>query len=81
MFWLEPLLEINTPKGRVAYGPVKQEDVNDIINQQYFDDAIDHPLCLGLTEELPWFKSQQRLTFARVGIIDPIDVNDRSYRY
>ena len=76
MFWLEPLLEISTPKGRVAYGPVKAEDVNDIINLQCFEDVSDHPLCLGLTEELPWFKSQQRLTFARVGIIDPIDVDD-----
>ena len=76
MFWLEPLLEISTPKGRVAYGPVKAEDVNDIINMHCFDEAIEHPLCLGLTEELPWFKSQQRLTFARVGIIDPIDVDD-----
>ena len=76
MFWLEPLLEINTAKGRVAYGPVKPEDVNDIINQQCFDGAVEHPLCLGFTEELPWFKSQQRLTFARVGIIDPIDVDD-----
>ncbi len=76
MFWLEPLLEINTPKGRVAYGPVKPEDVSDIINQQCFNGAVEHPLCLGFTEELPWLKSQQRLTFARVGIIDPVDVND-----
>ncbi|WOH37400.1 NADH-ubiquinone oxidoreductase-F iron-sulfur binding region domain-containing protein [Thalassotalea fonticola] len=76
MFWLEPLLEVNTPKGRVAYGPVKPEDVSEIINQQCFNDIVEHPLCLGFTEELPWFKSQQRLTFARVGIIDPIDVDD-----
>ena len=76
MFWLEPLLEISTPLGRVAYGPVKPEDVNDIINQQCFTDIAEHPLCLGFTEELPWLKSQQRLTFARVGIIDPVDVQD-----
>jgi len=76
MFWLEPLLEISTPQGRVAYGPVTPKDVKDIINQQCFNDVVDHRLCLGFTEQLPWIKSQQRLTFARVGIIDPIDIND-----
>ena len=62
MFWLEPLLEISTPKGRVAYGPVAASDVSAILNQQCFDDVIEHPLCLGFTEQLPWLKSQQRLT-------------------
>ena len=76
MFWLEPLLEISTPKGRVAYGPVAASDVSAILNQQCFDDVIEHPLCLGFTEQLPWLKSQQRLTFARVGVIDPVDVED-----
>lgn len=76
MFWLEPLLEISTPKGRIAYGPVQPEEVNDIMNQHAFADVVDHPLCLGFTEDLPWLKSQQRLTFARVGIIDPVDVDD-----
>jgi len=76
MFWLEPLLEIETPQGRVAYGPVKPADVSEIINAQAFNGVTNHPLCLGLTEQIPWLKEQQRLTFARVGIIDPIDVAD-----
>jgi len=76
MFWLEPLLEVETPQGRVAYGPVKPNDVSDILSAQAFDDVTDHPLCLGLTEQIPWLKEQQRLTFARVGVIDPIDVAD-----
>ncbi len=32
--------------------------------------------ALGPTEEIPWFKGQQRLTFARVGIVDPASVAD-----
>ena len=75
MFWLEPLVEIETPLGRVAYGPVTEKDVVDIITAESLNGITDHPLCLGLTEELPWMKSQQRLTFARVGLIDPIDVD------
>jgi len=76
MFWLEPLLEIETPMGRVAYGPVQPQDVSDILNQDCFDGVSQHPLCLGLTQELAWLKSQDRLTFARVGVIDPVDVDD-----
>ena len=75
MFWLEPLVEIETPLGRVAYGPVTKTDVAEIIKPEAFNGITDHPLCLGLTEELPWMKKQQRLTFARVGLIDPIDVD------
>lgn len=76
MFWLEPLVEIETSLGRVAYGPVSESDVADIITPESFDGLTEHPLCLGLTEELPWMKNQQRLTFARVGIIDPVNVDD-----
>ncbi|MCB1427116.1 MAG: formate dehydrogenase, partial [Notoacmeibacter sp.] len=27
MVWLEPLVEVETPAGRIAYGPVAAEDV------------------------------------------------------
>ncbi|MGH9425752.1 MAG: formate dehydrogenase, partial [Terriglobia bacterium] len=27
MYWLEPLLEVVTPEGRTAYGPVTRSDV------------------------------------------------------
>jgi formate dehydrogenase iron-sulfur subunit len=76
MIWLEPLVEFETAQGRIAYGPVKPEDVSDIFQQQPFSGASNHPLCLGLTDNLPWMKKQQRLTFARVGLIDPLDIDD-----
>jgi formate dehydrogenase iron-sulfur subunit len=74
MLWLEPLVEVATPAGRVAYGPVAPEDVAGI-----FDAAVTgtrHALCLGLTSEIPYLKNQERLTFARVGVIDPQSLDE-----
>ena len=76
MLWLEPFVEIDTPDGRVAFGPVTAADVPSVF-AGLFDDGHGgsvsmHPLALGLTERIPWFARQQRLTFARVGIADPL---------
>lgn len=32
MFWLEPLVEVETPRGRVAYGPVTAEAVTGLFD-------------------------------------------------
>ena len=71
MLWLEPLVEIDTPDGRVAYGPVLEADLDSLAAALLADG--EHPLRLGRTGDLPWLASQERLTFARVGIIDPLD--------
>ena len=75
MFWLEPLVEVSTPEGRVAYGPVKPEDVAELFEGNFLY-GEQHHLSLGLTEEIPYFAKQQRLTFARVGITDPVSLDD-----
>jgi len=75
MFWLEPLIEVSTPAGRVAYGPITPKDVPGLFDAGFLTGAK-HALALGATEEIPYFKSQQRLTFARVGITDPVSVAD-----
>jgi formate dehydrogenase iron-sulfur subunit len=75
MYWLEPLVEVVTPKGRVAYGPVTVRDVPGLFDA-HFHTGGSHPLAHGPTEEMPFLKSQQRLTFERVGIIDPVSVAD-----
>ena len=75
MFWLEPLVEVETPKGRVAYGPVTVESVASLLDAGLLEGKT-HPLCLGLTEEIPYLKNQERLTFARCGIIDPLSLAD-----
>lgn len=75
MFWLEPLVEVVTPKGRVAYGPVKPKDVAGLLDAGLLTGGA-HPLNLGLTDEIPFLKKQQRLTFARMGITDPFSIAD-----
>ena len=74
-FWLEPLVEVASARGRVAYGPVTVADVAGLFAADFLHGGA-HPLALGPTEEIPWFKGQQRLTFARVGIVDPASVAD-----
>jgi formate dehydrogenase iron-sulfur subunit len=71
MVWLEPLVEVVTDKGRVGFGPMTVADVPGL-----FGDQSAHPKALGLVEELPWMTGQTRLTFARVGVIDPLSLDD-----
>ncbi len=75
MFWLEPLVEVETPRGRIAYGPVTREAVAGLFDAGFLD-GKPHALCLGPTEEIPYLKRQERLTFARCGIVDPLSIGD-----
>jgi len=75
MFWLEPLVEVATPDGRIAYGPVQPEDVAALFDADFLHGGT-HALALGLTESIDYLKNQQRLTFARVGIVDPRSLDD-----
>lgn len=68
MVWLEPLVEVETPEGRMAYGPVAAADVPALLDGKLNG--------LGPVEELDWMKRQTRLTFARCGVIDPLDLDD-----
>ena len=74
MLWLEPLVEVVTDQGRVGYGPVGVDDVPGVLDAMRGDGH--HPLLLGLVDELPWMRAQQRVTFARVGLIDPLSRHD-----
>ncbi len=79
MLWLEPLVEVETPQGRIAYGPVAARDVEGLFDAGLVQGG-EHPLRLGLVDDLDWMKRQQRLTFARVGVIDPLSLSDyRAY--
>lgn len=71
MVWLEPLLEVATDAGRLAFGPMTPADVPAL-----FADLAQHPKALGLTDALPWLAKQTRLTFARVGVVDPLSLTD-----
>jgi len=74
MVWLEPLLEVETPGGRVAFGPLTAAQVPDLFAHGV--PGPEHPDCLGPTESLPWMQRQTRLTFARCGITDPLSMTD-----
>ncbi len=75
MYWLEPLVEVTTSEGRVGYGPVRPGDVAGLLDDGLLDGAP-HPLGLGVVDRLDWLARQQRLTFARVGIVDPASPED-----
>ncbi|WP_347266412.1 NADH-ubiquinone oxidoreductase-F iron-sulfur binding region domain-containing protein [Paracoccus sp. (in: a-proteobacteria)] len=72
MVWLEPLVEVERDGVRHGYGPVTAADAASVAAA--IRTGGDHPLALGPVEDLPWMKAQVRLTFARVGIIDPLSV-------
>jgi len=75
LYWLEPLIEVETARGRVAYGPVSPADVPALLDSGMLE-GRDHRLCQGLTAEITYLKRQERLTFARVGETDPVSVDD-----
>ncbi|ROL71159.1 formate dehydrogenase [Pseudomonas chlororaphis] len=75
LYWLEPLLELDTPQGRVGFGPLSAADVPGLLDA-LLGDAAAHPLALGRVEQLPYLHSQQRLLFARAGITRPLSLED-----
>ena len=75
LLWCEPLVEVATPDGRTAYGPISAADVPSLFEAGFVDGGA-HPLSLGITEQIPWLASQTRITFQRLGLIDPLDFDD-----
>ena len=75
MAWLETFVEVETPKGRVGYGPVEASDVKRLFAAKFYEGGK-HQLGHGLVEALPYLKNQERLTFARAGITDPLSLDD-----
>jgi formate dehydrogenase iron-sulfur subunit len=75
LYWLEPLVEVATTDGRVAYGPVSAGDVPELLDAGVLAGGA-HALRLGDIAALPWLARQQRLTCARLGIVDPTSLDD-----
>jgi len=75
MFWLEPLVEVETDEGRMAYGPVTLDDIDSLFAANFLNGG-EHRLSLGLTEDIPYLADQERLTFSRVGVIDRLNLKD-----
>lgn len=75
MFWLEPLIEVEIDNSRIAYGPVQVEDLTSLIDSGMLNGQA-HPLFLGPTEAIPFLAKQERLTFSRMGVTDPLSISD-----
>lgn len=75
LFWLEPLVEVTTAEGRMAYGPVDEADVAGLFDAGFLQGGA-HALSHGKTGDIPFLKKQERLTFARMGITDPLSLSD-----
>jgi formate dehydrogenase iron-sulfur subunit len=74
LYWLEPLVEIETAVGRLAFGPVTPGDADSILAAALA--GAPHPLALGPVGDILWLKRQARLTFARCGVTDPLSIED-----
>jgi formate dehydrogenase iron-sulfur subunit len=75
LYWLEPLIEVEIDGQRIAYGPVGPEDVPGLFEAGWLQGGA-HALCHGPSEEIPYLKRQTRLTFARMGVTDPLSLED-----
>ena len=75
LYWLEPLVEVEVAGKRLAYGPVAKADVPALFDAGFLEGGA-HALALGPTEEIPYLAKQTRLTFARVGVVDPLSLED-----
>ena len=75
MVWLEPLVEVATPQGRIAYGPVTVDAVVALFDAGFLAGGA-HPLCLGPTGEIPWLARQTRRVTPRLGVVDPKSLTD-----
>lgn len=74
--WLEPLVEVNLGDGRHGFGPFTLAHVESLFDAIAGGDLANHPLALGLVEEIGYLQRQQRLTFARVGLTDPVSLEE-----
>ena len=75
MVWLEPLVEVETPEGRIGFGRVSARDVASLFEAGFLQGG-EHAARVGKVEDLDWMRRQQRLTFARCGVIDPLSLSD-----
>lgn len=74
LFYLEPMVELETSSGRVAFGPVVGDQVADVIAAINSGNYQDSPVFLGLIDELPAMQQQTRVSFERCGLVDPVSV-------
>lgn len=73
MSWLEPLVEVVVAGERLAYGPVTVADIDSLLDADLLTGGA-HRLKLGCTADIPFLKTQDRWTFRRCGLIEPLSI-------
>ena len=73
--WLEPLVEIEVGADRIGYGPVQLADIPSLFDADFLHGG-EHKLGIGVVDQLAWLADQDRITYKRVGIIDPLSISD-----
>ncbi len=68
-------LKWKRPQGRIGYSNVEAEDVAALFDA-CFHEGKSHEKNVGIIDEIPYLKTQQRLTFARIGITDSLSIDD-----
>ena len=75
LFWLEPLVEVETDAGRLGYGPIAPGETARLFEAAFLSGGA-HPKALGRVDDIPYLAKQQRLIFARCGVTDPLSLDD-----
>jgi formate dehydrogenase iron-sulfur subunit len=73
--WLEPLVEVEVDGVRIAYGNVTVDDVAGMFESGLVRGG-EHERHLGPTTEIPYLINQDRWTFWRCGLINPLSLQD-----
>ena len=73
--WLEPLVEVEVDGARIAYGNVSADDVASMFAADFVGGG-DHKRRIGPTMEIPYLIDQDRWTFWRCGLVDPLSIED-----
>ncbi len=71
--WAEPLIEVETKSGRMAYGNIGQTDVDGLFEADFLNGGK-HEKFLGLAQDITYLKNQQRFIFKTCGLYDPCDL-------
>src|SRR5690242_9205390 len=75
LYWLEPMIEVDISGKRLAYGPVAAADIPTLFDADFLHGGS-HRLALSDPEEIPYLKKQERVTFVRLGIVEPVSLDD-----
>ena len=75
LLWLEPLVEVVTDAGRIGYGNVKPADVAGLFDAGFLTGGA-HDSRIGKVEDHPYWARQNRITFARCGVIEALSLAD-----